>query len=203
MFHKLPYCVFSHLLWGSTTLQSMMPRFLLMLSLALILTACQSGFHLTDGTNLFRDLRGGEFVLHEDVVVTSGRSHVVFRGDASIQGGSEFYPSCELEVQEVLEVAQTVHADVFTIGKVRGMTHYVNRATGSLMLAATDGFRLASGDTSEWIMLAYHMSLHSETQPQVRTLVCGGAYNYPYYAHYPSLHEIGLGLGGAATISLP
>jgi len=170
---------------------------------ALILTACQSGFQTGGETNLFRNLRGGEFVLHEDVVVTSGRSHVVFRGDASIQGGSEFYPHCELEVQQVLDVAQTVHADTFTIGKVRGMTHYVNHPAGKLILAAAEGFRLVSGDSSEWIMRAYHLSLHSEKQPQVIALVCGGAYNYSYYAHYPSLHEIALALGSAATLRLP
>ena len=188
---------------GSTRLELMKICSLLVLSLLPILTACQYGFQASGGPNLFRDMQGGEFVLHEDIVVTSGRSHVVFRGDASIQGGSEYYPHCELEVQQVLDTPQTVHADTFTMGKVRGMTHYVMRTAGKLMLAAAEGFRLVSGDSSEWIMRAYHISLHSEVQPQVRTLVCGGAYNYSYYAHYPSLHEIALALGDAATVRLP
>lgn len=181
----------------------MKTRFLPVLPLVLILGGCQSVFQTSGGPNLFRDMQGGEFVLHEDIVVTSGRSHVVFRGDASIRGGSEYYPSCELEVQQVLEVAQTVHADTFAIGKVRGMTHYVIRSADKMLLAAAEGFRLASGDSSEWIMWAYHISLQSETQPQVVALVCGGAYNYAYYARYPSLHEIGLALGSVATLSLP
>ncbi len=178
-------------------------RFLLMLSLLPTLTACHSVFYPGERANLFRDLQGGEFVLLEDIVVSSRRSHVELLGDASIKGGGGFYPHCELEVEQVLDDPQTVYADTFIIGKVRGMTHYVKRMPGQLMLAAAEGFRLLSGDTSEWIMLAYHMSLHSNTQPQVRTLICGGAYSFPYYAHYPSLHEIDLSLGSAAMLRLP
>jgi hypothetical protein len=177
--------------------------YILMLCTVFGSVACQTGYQVHSGNRLFHELSAGELVLHQDIVIPAGRSHVVFQSEGISQGTNEYHPHCELELRHVRQQPQPVQADVFRVTRVRGQTHYVMRPAAPVLLAAAGGFNWLASDSSEWIMLAYHMSLYSETQPDVVTLVCGGAYNYPYYARYPGLEEIRAALGKVATLGLP
>ena len=164
------------------------------------LSACQSGFQVGTGDGDFQGLSATSFALHQDVRIPPRQAHTAFQRGAREPGAGEFAPHCELEVRQVLEEAQTVHADVFDITGVRGFTHYVKRPARRIRLAAADGFQLASDDSGEWIMQAYHFTLHSDEQPDVMRLICGGAYDYPYYARYPDIEDMRLALGDAGSI---
>jgi len=169
------------------------------------LSACQSGLQesttRTGGSN-FQKLSVSSFTLHEDVRIPPRQAHVSFQRGAREPGAGEFAPHCELEVREVLEEAQTVRAGVFDITGIRGYTHYVKQRSKKVRLAAADGFRFASDDSAEWIMLAYHFTLRSDEQPNVMHLICGGAYDYPYYASYPDIEDMRLALGNVGSIQL-
>jgi hypothetical protein len=176
--------------------------YMLLLVLLSGLSACQSGLLLAVGGNDFQELSAKTLVLHKDIRIPPRQAHAVFQGVAFSYGSGEYAPQCQLEVSKVQETAQTVHAGVFEITSVRGITHYVQRPR-RIQLAATADFQLLADDSAEWIMLAYHFSLYSEEQPDVIRLICGGAYDFPFYARYPSEQQIRQSLGDSATVSLP
>jgi len=176
-------------------------RYTLLLCAVMGLPACQSGLQVSTGNRHFQELSAIGFALHQDIRIPPRQAHVAFQRGAREPGAGEFAPHCELEVRRVLEEAQTVRAGVFDITGIRGFTHYVKRRNKELQLAAADGFQLVSDDSGEWIMLAYHFTLHSDEQPDVMRLICGGAYNYPYYASYPDIEDMRLALGDAGSLT--
>ncbi|MEN8106580.1 MAG: hypothetical protein ABFS22_01080, partial [Pseudomonadota bacterium] len=71
-----------------------------------------------------------------------------------------------------------------------------------VLAAASDAVQLAGDSSSEWYMYTYRMQLLSEQQEEAPVLICGGAYNYPFYARYPTLQEMHDALGDYATLTL-
>lgn len=167
------------------------------------LSACQAipgDRNTRSGGSEYQQLSVISFTLLENVRIPPRQAHVAFQRGAREPGAGEFAPHCELEVRQVRDEAQTVRAGVFDVTGVRGFTHYVNRRYEKrryekVRLAAMEGFQIVSDDSAEWIMLAYHFTLHSDDQPDVLRLVCGGAYDYPYYARYPDMEDMRLALG--------
>ena len=177
-------------------------RYLLLLSVLPALPACQSSLLVANGDGQFEPLTVTSLVLHEDVRIPPRQAHAAFQRGSQQSGAGEYSPHCELEVRQVFEEAQTVLAGRFEITQIRGVTHYVKRGKHTIHLAAGDGFQLLADDSNEWIMLAYHFRLHSDTQPNVLQLMCGGAYNFPFFARYPDVEDMRLALGNAATLIL-
>ena len=181
-----------------------MIRPLLVLPAVLLLTACQSGEFVRPDATLFEQLSGGVFILHRSASVPPGRARVVFQQGVAGHGATELQPRCELEVRRVLETPQTIPAGSFRIGKVRGMQRFVRRESDTIMLAAAGApLRLADDTSNEWYMYTYRMQLLADQpQDEVPTLVCGGAYNFAFYARYPTLQEMRDSLGDYATLTL-
>jgi hypothetical protein len=171
----------------------------------LCMTACIPGYRLPGEGNLFGALPGSEFILHRDITVAPGRVRMSFQDGTPAYAYGEFYPHCDLVLPEIREESQIITAGRYRIGRVIGQTHYVSRPRQNpvLLVAKGAGHNLLASDTSEWIMEAYHMSLHAETLPNRLTLICGGAYNFPYDARYPTLAEMRRSLGDYATFKLP
>lgn len=176
---------------------------LLILSVLLTLAACQANSPVQPETTLFEQLPGAQFDLHRTMRVPPGRVRVIFQGGVAGLGASEYQPRCELEVRHILETPQNIPAGSYRIGKVLGMQRYVSRPTGGTLLAALgDPVRLADDGANEWYMYTYRMQLLSEHLEEAPTLVCGGAYNFAFYARYPTLQEMRDSLGDYATLSL-
>lgn len=180
-----------------------MIRPLLLLPVLLFLSACQSGALTRPSGLLFDQLRGGEFTLHRNMIVPPGRVRIIFQEGTASLGASEFQPRCELELSRLLDTPQTIPAGSYRIGKVRGLQRYVNRpAAGTLLAAADDQLRIADDGSNFWYMYTYQMQLLSDQQPNAPLLICGGAYNYPFYARYPTLQEMRAALGDYATLAV-
>jgi len=181
-----------------------MIRLFLLLPVALLfLTACQGGALPRPGGTLFEQLSGGQFTLHRDITIAPGRVRIIFQEGAAGYGASEYQPRCELEVRDILETPQTIPAGSYRIGKVIGMQRYVRRpAEGTLLAAGGDALRLADDTSNEWYMYTYRMQLLNEQQADAASLVCGGAYNFAFYARYPTLQEMRDSLGDYATLTL-
>ena len=167
------------------------------------LAACEGGFNMRSGDTLFHRLSGAEVILHRDITISPGHVRAVFQDGVQAHAASEYEPHCEIEVREIREQPQIVPAGRYRIGTVRGDIHYVRQPQKRLMLAALGDMTLASDSSSEWYMYAYHMTLHSDAHPESPTLICGGAYNYPFHAAYPSAQEMQASLGEYATLKLP
>jgi hypothetical protein len=171
-------------------------------SLLLFLAGCESGFPPRSDSSLFGKLPGGSFILHREVSIGPSYAHIVFQGGAAAHGASEFEPRCELEVREVLETTQTIPPGHFRIGKVRGVQRYVSQPGANMLAAAGGAIQLADDSSNEWYMFTYRMQLLSEEQAEPPVLICGGAYNYPFHARYPTLQEMREALGDYATLTL-
>jgi hypothetical protein len=176
----------------------------LLLPAVLLLTACQSGNPMRPDATLFRQLSGGRFILHRTMIIPPGRVRVFFQQGVASVGASEFEPRCELEVRQILETPQYIPAGSFRIGKVRGMQRFVKRQPERMLLASIgEPVQLADEGDSQWYMYTYRMQLiNDQSQDEAPTLVCGGAYNFAFYAHYPTLQEIHDALGDYATLTL-
>lgn len=173
----------------------------------LSVSACTPGNWLSGEGNMYRALPGGEFILHEEITIAPGRVRMSFQDGTPAYAYGEYYPHCDLVVPAISEQPQIIPAGSYRIGRVIGQTHYVSRPqAGPVLLAAGRGagdYLLASDSGPDWYMFAYHMSLHAETPPERLTLICGGAYDYPFYVKYPSLAEMQASLGEYATLKLP
>jgi hypothetical protein len=143
-------------------------------------------------------------VLHREVVVPPQRTRVFFQAGEPLSGVNEFQPHCELAVRELVDRPQVIQADRFTVTRVSSMTEYVVDA-GGVLLALHGDAHLADGDGGgdgeSPLMKLYIMWLHSERQPQVQTLICGGAFDSPALAVRPTLQDIATALGDYATFT--
>jgi len=170
----------------------------------LSMTACSLVDRLPGEDSLYHSLPGSEFILHREITIRPGQLRMSFQDGTPAYGYSEFYPHCDLVLPVISKEPQIIPAGRYRIGSVMGRTHYVERPQGPVQLAAADGVNgLLADSSSEWYMFAYHMSLQSETSATRLQLICGGAYNYPYYVRYPSLAEIQQSLGDYGTLKLP
>ncbi len=188
----------------ATAMQNVIHTLVSLSAILLLLAACQSGGPARPDATLFEQLPGGEFILHRSVSIPPGRVRVIFQQGVADHGASELQPRCELEVRRILDRPQTIPAGNYRIGKVRGMQRFVRIQSKSLMLAAIGGPILLADDTSnEWYMYTYRMQLLNDQFPdEAPTLVCGGAYNFAFYARYPTLQEMREALGDYATLTL-
>jgi len=177
------------------------------LSVALLLAACGPLSIRNEATRSYVPLRNASLELHRDIVVAPGRARVFFQDGEVLPGINEYRPHCELTVRKLADRPQTIQADRFTVERVSAdIVHVVS--SGAVVVAVNAEFRLAGGggdgggDGEGRLMKAYILYLHSDRQPEVLSLVCGGAFNLPALATRPSLEDIQTALGDYATLEL-
>lgn len=177
------------------------------LSAALLLAACGPLSIRNEATRSYVPLRNASLELHRDVVVAPERARVFFQDGEVLPGINEYRPHCELTVRKLADRPQTIQADRFTVERVSAdIVHVVS--SGAVVVAVNAELRLAGGggdgggDGEGRLMKAYILYLHSDRQPEVLSLVCGGAFNLPALATRPSLEDIRNALGDYATLEL-
>ena len=155
--------------------------------------------------NAYVPARAGTFELHREIAIRGGRTRAYLQGGAVVAGVNEFRPHCQLEINTLKDTPRKVDPDTFAITRVSLRTDQVVQAAPRL-LAARDDSRLAhfNHDDGGEIrrMYVYLFSLHSDRQPDVRALICGGAFDSPWLAERPTLQEIAESLGAYGTLSL-
>ena len=172
------------------------------------LTACGPLTIKDTSTQSFVPIQNGVLELQREVVIPANRTRVFLQQGRPVFGINEWYPHCQLRVRTILEQAQTVQADRFTIDEVFGMVEQVV-SSGAMRVAAAGATVIAGGGGGNGNgngegrqMYSYFMGLHSDQQPQVTFLVCGGAVLEPALAEYPTLQDIHTALGDYATLTL-
>ncbi len=143
--------------------------------------------------------------VHRDITIPSGRARSLLPKRTQISHINEFQPFCQLEITTLREHAQTVHPDRFTVIRVgRSMEEIVEAR--QVMLAGLGGGGLGQSDNDSSgptrITQMFRLRLHSDRQPDVRSLACGGAFDTPGDADAPTLQEIAAALGDYATLEL-
>ncbi len=181
--------------------------FLLTLGSVLLVTACTPLSVYDQQAKRHRPFQGGTLVLHQDMVFPAGRTRIYLQAGSPGPGVNEFQPHCQLEINTLAPVPQRVVADHFTITGISTRSDRMVEAR-ALQLAATAGLSavgafFANGDSGESRQMeAYLFHLHSDSQPDVRLLLCGGAFDDPGRARRPSVQEMMAALGKVATLIL-
>jgi hypothetical protein len=173
-----------------------------------LLAACGPLVIRDDARKEYVPLRSAVLELHRDVDIPPERTRVFFQ-DGQVQSGlDEFRPHCELTVRNLLDQPQTVYSDRFLVTRVLADTVQVATA-GNVVISVNVDIQLSSGgggdsggDGDGRQMKTYIFQLHSDRQPDVLFLVCGGAFDLPAQAARPSLQQIEHALGDYATLLL-
>lgn len=170
-----------------------------------LLQACGPLTVRDEQTGAWVPIQAAVFELHHDITIPSGRARTFFQNGKQVSHINEFKSFCQLEISTLQEYAQTVNPDRFSVTRVgRSMEEIVDAR--SITLAALDTFALgessddSGGPTRITQMLRFR--LHSDRQPDVRSLSCGGAFDDPVDADAPTMQEIAADLGDYATLEL-
>lgn len=180
-------------------------RVVVIVALLALLAGCGPPRILDTERGGYVPVRQGTFELRRDLTVRAGRTRVYLQGGAVVAGVNEFQPHCQLEVNTLSDAPQALRADSFAVTAI---------STRRDNVVAADHLQIASLDTAavgvgvgvgfgHWgfggwetrRMQAYVFRLHSERQPDVRSLTCGGAFDDPWLAELPTLQEIAVALG--------
>lgn len=149
--------------------------------------------------------RQGVFELHRELTVRAGRTRVYLQDGEVVPGVDEFRPHCQFEVNTLRQSPQTVHPDSFAITGVSTRRDTVVAAdhvqvaaleTAAVGVGIGVGFGGFFDGREPRRMHAYVFRLHSDRQPDVRALTCGGAFDDAWLAELPTLQEIAAALGG-------
>ncbi|MFN2339239.1 MAG: hypothetical protein ABR544_09745 [Gammaproteobacteria bacterium] len=178
---------------------------LLLLCLLFPLQACTSLTIRDAATNAYVPIQTGSFELHQEVSFPSERTRIFFQDGTIVTAINEFKPHCQLEINPLRETVQQVRPDRFEIIRVSTRTDQVVMTQPVQLAAVRMGGSMLFGKSDGGVsrhMQVYLFRLHSERQPQVRQLNCGGAFDDPGLAEWPTLQDIARALGDYATLRL-
>lgn len=144
---------------------------------------------------------GTRVVVLRDITVPSGKARVTLqKGAVSERGVHPFDFWCQFEVNDVVPQAQTITAGDFSVRKVTyEYSSVVLSGQNSVIAQAGQGAINGPSD----ITRIRHMWLQSDSQPNVRRLSCGGAFDRAVDARFPSLNEMRQALGEWVRIEVP
>ena len=169
-----------------------------------LLLACGSMTIKDETTQSYIPVHGWILELRQNVTIPPGRTRVFFQEGRLLYGVNEYKPHCHISVREITEQAQTVYAGQFTIETVYGRDGEVVMSDLIRLATVDSADIMADGGNGEGMKIySYFMKLHSDNQPQVTSLVCGGVADYPAFADYPSLQDIYTSIGGYAVLVRP
>lgn len=169
------------------------------LAVAIAAVGCAAPAVVDERSRSYPPPIGTVIELHTDLTVPPDRARVTIQRGAVAPGVHPFETWCQLEVNDVFPTAQTVRADTFTVYKVNRETAQVVLASPPVMVAGVDTHDGGSSDVTQ----IWHLWLKSPQQPNVRRLSCGGWFDTPSRALYPSVAEIRAALGEVASLHLP
>ena len=170
---------------------------------AWLLSACGPMTIKDAATQTFVPIEGWVLELHQEVTIPPNRTRLFFQGGRVSNGINEYEPHCQLRVRPISTQPRPVHPDRFRIDKAFGEVDSIV-SNGPVRLAAAGSAVVmgggGDGDGPGQLIHFFYLGLHSERQPDVSYLVCGGPLNDPAFSRYPTLQEIRASLGDYATL---
>jgi hypothetical protein len=185
-----------------------MPRFIPSIASLIPLFLLQACTPLTirdTTTNAYVPMQTGSLELHREVRFPRERTRVYFQDGELVPTLNEFKPHCQLEISPLRDEVQTVRPDRFEITWISTRIDPVVMMQPVRLAAVGMGvgafFCGGDGGVTRQAQV-FLFRLHSERQPQVRQLNCGGAFEDPGLAKWPTLQDIARALGDHATLRL-
>jgi len=169
-----------------------------LLPLCLLLTACQTTGPLDENSPSHLLPSGSRLVLKQELTIPAHSVSILLQGghEVSNRDLERYQPHCRLEIQDMREIAQVVTADEFVVR--RAFRDTKSSARTGLMKTA---LRYAAEGPTYFVFRTV-LDLHSERQPQVRSLTCQ-QWGNPGTGRHLSIREIRQALGEIFTLYLP
>jgi hypothetical protein len=189
-------------LYFEITMSRFVPSIVLLIPLFL-LQACGPLTIRDAATKTHVPIGSGSLELHREVRFPRERTRVFFQDGELVPTLNEFKPHCQLEIGPLRDEVQTVRPDRFEISRISTridpvvMLQPVRLAAVGMRVGAFSGDGGVTRQTQVFLF-----RLHSERQPQVRQFNCGGAFEDPGLAQWPTLQDIARALGDYATLHL-
>lgn len=129
-------------------------------------------------------------VLNQSVVIPPNSARAFFQGGELIPNArlNLYAVDCELQINKVMEVPQTVQPGKFSI--IRIIQDQSPIVLSQPVMYAAMGIARGYNSGLVDIKRFYTFRLESESQPLVRAVICRGAQDTPYMAELPSLEEM-------------
>ncbi len=165
---------------------------IMLLSVLLMLTACQSTLIQSNGHYIEADSRATIEILQAlQVYPDSARAYLQY-GKLQAQGRINLYEvNCEVEINTVSEQSQTIEPGVFRIISI------VQDESPIVLLKAVKlaSLKVSWGDDDSPVDIMrfyrfYLQPVNPESKSQVRAITCRGAQSEPFNAELPSLEEM-------------
>jgi len=138
---------------------------------AILFASSVAGCHLgVAASTSVQPLAPAHLELLEPITIPAGSAHTVFQEGRQTRGADHYRLACEIEVEDVRDVPQTVQPDRFRVVRA-GFRRLRDELAG--IPEVVPGFRW---DCTEDVFLESRWWLRSERQPQVRVLICREAF---------------------------
>jgi hypothetical protein len=180
-----------------------MPRSLILSTLTVVLTACQSAY-LADGrpnenSTLLEVPVGSRVVLKQELIVPAYQQDVFLqKGKAyDFSTVNKWLPYCAFSLYAQAKKPKVMAPDTFVVRKVSRQLLFQLAGRPVQVAGITDG----SDGFQSWRVNAAVMELGSERQPDVVKLTCA-AWGLPPDATYVTLAAIRGALGGVVSLHL-
>lgn len=151
-------------------------------------------------TQRWTPIQAGSLEIRRDITIAAGRARASFQDGVPAQGINEFKPFCQIEVNTLRERPQVIRPDNFVVTPLGGRLEPVVTRQPVQVAALFVGFG-SGGDGPSNVSHVLYFRLHSPTQPDVRELACGGAFDHPGNADAPTLQDIANALGSYARLT--
>lgn len=177
----------------------MMPKLLLLVVAAGLLSACQQMPVQDEASQYSRISPGSRIVLNKDLTVPAGHARVFIQNGAVSDKSQldRYNPHCNFEIQSVSDGTRQILAGTFLVTAVStGEELVVQTASPYYRVSFNPGLDRPLSMIAPFV----HHRLHSDTQPEVMRLTCHGGFAQPWWARYPSVSEIRKALGNVATV---
>lgn len=164
------------------------------LLVVLLLAGCQQTLIKTDSG--YQPGSSDSFiVLNQSVIIPPNSARAFFQGGELIPDArlNLYAVDCELQINKVMEVPQTVQPGKFSVIKIIQDQSPIVLSQPVMYAAMGIGWGYNSAPVD--IKRFYTFRLESESQPLVRAVICRGAQDTPYMAELPSLEEMQTAVG--------
>jgi hypothetical protein len=195
---------------------------------ALLLAACVTP-DATDPTSRYYEFpTTTSVVVEQEIAIPPGTAHAKLQGGATVPHAQlrRYEPHCELEVNDVLDTAQSVHPGHFAVTRIQRQQQWGALETAILLAAAApDGEWVTAGSRiggsvgvgigfgtrvgrrddggGSFALYSIHLRLQSAEQPNVRELRCNAGWDIMPHVQYPTLAEMRAALGPLIRIAIP
>ncbi len=174
-------------------------------SLILFSSGCSWNPGDASGNPYYYPRAGSKIVLNQRLSIRPDTASVSFQYGKITTSYSRFDPYCKIRVRDVRPVTQTIMPDTFTVTSSGYHTEFIAGLSGlSIPLSSPLHSRwrvTVSGDGPSDITETVQMTLSSPQQPQVLSLICGGAENHPAEAEPPTMAEMKQAVGSIMSFS--